>query len=66
MGRKVDHSHDPAPTLEKDSLFFTKPDAQILYLRHLLHSSTYFEHYYAHLQEDSCISTESGIVTVFG
>ena len=26
-------------------------------------SSTCFEHYYAHLQEDNCISTESGIVT---
>ena len=25
-----------------------------------------FEHYYAHLQEDNCISTESGIVTLFG
>jgi len=31
----------------------------------LLHSSTCFDHYYAHLQEDNCISTASGIVTVF-
>jgi len=27
---------------------------------------TCFEHYYAHLQEDSCISTASGIVTDLG
>jgi len=31
----------------------------------LLHSSTCFEHYCAHLQEDNCINTASGIVTVF-
>jgi len=30
-----------------------------------LYSSTCFEHSYAHLQEDNCISTASGIVTVF-
>ena len=34
-------------------------------LIHLLYSSIGFEHYYAHLQEDNCISTASGIVTVF-
>ena len=31
----------------------------------LLYSSTCFEHYYAHLQEDNYISTASGIVTPF-
>jgi len=36
-----------------------------LILIRLLYSSTCFEHYYAHLQEDNCISTASGIVTVF-
>ena len=34
-------------------------------LMYLLYSSTCFEHYYSHLQEDSCISTTSGIVTHF-
>ena len=33
---------------------------------HLLHSSTFFELCCAHLQEEYCISTTSGIVTVFG
>jgi len=32
---------------------------------HLLYSCTCFEHYYAHLQEDNCISTAYGIVTLF-
>jgi len=35
-------------------------------LIHLLHSSTCVEHYCAHLQEDNCINTASGIVTLFG
>ena len=34
-------------------------------LMRLLYFSTCFEHYCAHLQEDNCISTASGIVTVF-
>jgi len=34
-------------------------------LIHLLYSCTCFEHYYDHLQEDNCISTASGIVTIF-
>jgi len=34
-------------------------------LIHLLRSSTCFEHYYAHLQEDNCISTTSSIATLF-
>jgi hypothetical protein len=37
-----------------------------LILIHLLYSSTCFEHYYVHLQEDNYFSTASGIVTVFG
>ena len=32
---------------------------------HLLYFSTCFEHYCAHLQEDNCINTASGIVTLF-
>jgi len=32
-------------------------------LIYLLHSSTCFDHYYAHLQDDSCINTGSGMVT---
>ena len=35
-------------------------------LIHLLHSSTCFEQCCAHLQKDHCVSTASGIVTVFG
>ena len=31
---------------------------------HLLYASTCFEHYYARLQEDNCISTASGMVTL--
>ena len=34
-------------------------------LLHLLYSSTCLERYYAHLQEDSCISTASDTVTLF-
>ena len=34
-------------------------------LIHLLHFYICFEYYYAHLQEDNCISTASGIVTLF-
>jgi len=46
------------------SLFY-QLDAPILILIHLLYSSICFEHYYAHLQENSCISRASGIVTLF-
>jgi len=35
-------------------------------LIHLLHPSTCFEHYCAHLQEDNCINAASVIVTLFG
>ena len=34
-------------------------------LIHLIYSSTRFEHYYAHLQEDKCIRTASDIITLF-
>jgi hypothetical protein len=46
--------------------FFCQPDAQIFFiLIHLVYSSTWFEHYCAHLQEDNCISTVSGIANAF-
>ena len=37
---------------------------KLFILIHLLHSSKCFEHYCAHLKEDSCINTTSGIVTL--
>jgi len=43
---------------------FTKVMHKFFILIHLLYSSTCFEHYCAHLQEDNCISTASGIVTL--
>jgi len=43
--------------------FFYQLHAQTI-LVYLLHSSTWFEHYCAHLQEDNCINTASGIVTL--
>jgi len=46
--------------------FFTNFMCKFFILIHLLHSSTCFEHYCAHPQEDNCISTASGIVTPFG
>ena len=46
-------------------VFFTNLMHKFFILIHLLHSSTCFEHYCAHLQEDNCISTASGIVTLF-
>ena len=45
--------------------FFANLMHKFFILIRLLHSSTRFEHYYAHLQEDNCISTASGIVTLF-
>jgi len=45
--------------------FFTNFMHKFFILIHLLYSSTCFEHYCAHLQEDNCISTASGIVTLF-
>jgi len=46
-------------------VFFTNLMHKFFILIHLIYSSTCFEHYYAHLQEDNCISTTSGIVTIF-
>ena len=37
---------------------------KVFILIYVLYSSTCFEYYYAHLQEDNCISTASGIVTL--
>jgi hypothetical protein len=48
-----------------DSLFSLTWCTYSLFIIHFLHSSTCFEHYYAYLQEVNCISTASGIVTVF-
>ena len=45
--------------------FFTNLMHKFFILIHFLHSSTCFEHYYVHLQEDNCISTASVIVTLF-
>jgi len=45
--------------------FFTNLIHKFFILIHLLYSSTCFEHYCAHLQEDNCINTASGIVTLF-
>ena len=44
--------------------FFTNLMHKFFILIHLLHSSTCFEHYCAHLLEDNCINTASGIVTL--
>ena len=52
-------------TVHPDILFFTKLMQKFFILIHLLHSSTCFEHYCAHLQEDNCINAASGIVTLF-
>ena len=47
------------------TVFFTNLMQKFFILIHLSHSSKCFEHYCAHLQEDSCISTASGIVILF-
>jgi len=47
-------------------VFFTNLIHKFFILIYLLYSSICFEHYCAHLQEDICINTASGIVTVFG
>jgi len=47
-------------------IFFTNLMHKFFILIHLLHSSTRFEHYCAHIQEDNCINTASSIVTFFG
>jgi len=50
----------------KMSIFITNLIHKFFISIHLLHSSTCFEHYCAHLQEDNCISSASGIATIFG
>ena len=45
-------------------VYFTNLMHKFLILIRLLRSSTCFEHYCAHLQEDNCINTVSGIVTL--
>ena len=45
-------------------VFFTNLMYKFFILIHLLHSCTCFELYCAHLQEDNCINTASGIVTL--
>ena len=47
-------------------VFFTTLSHKFVILIHLLQSFIRFEHYCVHLQEDNCINTASGIVTVFG
>ena len=47
-------------------LFFTNMMQKFFILIHLLHSTTCFEHCCAHPQEDNCINTASGTVTLFG
>jgi len=58
------NKHSPS---RDDSMivFFTNLNHKFFVLINLLYSSTCFEHYYAHLQEDNCISTASGTVTIF-
>ena len=50
--------------IRKIVFFFTNLMHKFFILIHLLHSSTCFEHYCAHLQEDNCINTASGIVNM--
>jgi len=45
-------------------VFFTNLLHKFFILIHLLYSSTCFEQYCAHLQEDNCINTASGIVNL--
>jgi len=45
--------------------FFYQLDEKFFILIRLIYSSTCFEHYYAHLEEDNCISTASVIVIPF-
>jgi hypothetical protein len=47
-------------------VFFTDLMHKFFILIHLLRSSTCFEHYCAHLQEDNCVNTPDGIVTLLG
>jgi len=44
--------------------FFYQLDAQIIYFNTFIIHLYMFEHYYVHLQEDNCIITASGTVTL--
>ena len=59
-------AHWIAIIIFNDSLFLNNFIYKFFISIHLLHSSTCFEHYCVHLQEDNCINTASGIVTLFG
>ena len=59
------HVQQTMPKQHYPIVFFTNLMHKFFISMHLLHSSTCFEHYCAHLQEDSCLSTASGIVTLF-
>ena len=52
--------------VDRASFFFTNLMRKFLILIHLLYSSTCFEHNYAHLQKDNCISIASGIAFSLG
>jgi len=54
------------PSEYNDSLFFTNLIHKFFILIRLLYSSTCFEYCCAHLKGDNCVSTASGIVTLFG
>jgi hypothetical protein len=58
-------AQDPTHNNNDSLFFFTNLMHKFFILINLLYSSTCFEHYYAHLQEDNCFSTASGIVTLF-
>ena len=61
-----DSTNPTLPTNNYDDSFFYKLYVQILYFNtFILFCSTCFEHYCVHLQEGNCISTASGIVTLF-
>jgi hypothetical protein len=47
------------------SIFITNLMHKFFILIYLLHFSTCFEHYCAHLRDDSHISTASGTITLF-
>jgi len=45
-------------------VFFYQLDEQFLYFNAFITFIYIFQHYCAHLQEDNCINTTSGIVTL--
>jgi len=46
------------------TVYFTNLMHKFFILVYLFYSYACFEHHYAHLQEDNCSSTASGIVTL--